>query len=90
MSGDLVIGDFNVDPTRSTKRDRVINGLVQSGGWRLAEVEGEWSYRGHTGNQSKLDHVLGRGDVFVETAKYVSEPFVPDFTDHAALVVDVC
>lgn len=82
----LVIGDLNADPTRNRPRDRVLAPFLDAGGWTHRDPEGLWSYRGPRAC-SRLDHVLWRPPVIVDEARYVSAPFVPRFTDHAALVV---
>jgi endonuclease/exonuclease/phosphatase (EEP) superfamily protein YafD len=88
LDGDIVIGDFNADPGRLRKWDRVLETLIQSGGWYRTDAEGDWSYKGNNGSTSRVDHVLSRGDVIVSSARYVTDPFVPAHTDHAALLVD--
>lgn len=89
LEGDLVIGDFNADPNRKRKWDRVLDDLVIAGGWSFKLADGIWSYRGTNGTTSKVDHAIVRGHIKVKAAQYVQDPFVPRFTDHAALVVDV-
>lgn len=86
--GDLLIGDFNCDPKRNNARDRVLQNLVQSGGWSIADNEGEWSYLSARGHTSRVDHAIFRGPLTVKASRYVDEPFAPSHTDHAALVVD--
>lgn len=88
LKGDLAVGDFNADPSRQKKWDRVLDKLVSAGDWSRKEIEGPWSYRGNNGATSRVDHVLARGNVRVVAAKYVDVPFVPQHTDHAALLVD--
>lgn len=88
LKGDLVIGDFNADPTRQGKWDEVLDILVYVGGWSRTEIEGAWSYRGNNGATSRVDHVLSRGKAQVSSAQYVPDPFVPTYTDHAALLID--
>lgn len=89
LDGDIAIGDFNADPSRPRKWDRVLATLEESGGWTRPEIIGEWSYRGNNGSTSRVDHVLARNGVKVVSARYVPEPFVPAHTDHAALLVDI-
>ena len=89
LEGDVAIGDFNADPGRSRKWDAVLATLESSGNWSRADIDGEWSYRGHNGAMSRVDHVLTRNGVSVLSAQYVPGPFVPAHTDHAALVVEV-
>ncbi len=89
LGGDLIIGDLNVDPARSDRRSQVLSTLMHAGGWARAEPEGAWSYSGQNGNTSRVDHALFRGAVQVTTSRYVAEPFVPEHTDHAALVIDL-
>lgn len=89
LEGDVAIGDFNADPDRPRKWDRVLETLSQRGGWSRKDIDGSWSYRGNNGSTSRVDHVLSRGPVAVSSARYVADPFVPHHTDHAALVADV-
>jgi endonuclease/exonuclease/phosphatase family metal-dependent hydrolase len=89
LGGGLVIGDFNADPGRPRKWDRVLATLETCGGWTRPDIDGEWSYRGNNGSTSRVDHVLVRNGVSVSSARYVPEPFVPTHTDHAALLVEV-
>lgn len=89
LGGDIAIGDFNADPGRSGKWDRVLSDLVEAGGWTRPMIEGNWSYSGTNGKASRVDHVLARENLRVIEARYVQEPFSPRFTDHAALVADV-
>jgi hypothetical protein len=89
LTGDIAIGDLNADPTRRRKKDRVLATLETAGGWKRAEVSGDWSYRGNNGSTSKVDHVLVRNGFEVSTAHYAPSPFVPDHSDHAALIADV-
>ena len=88
LEGDVAIGDFNADPSRPRKWDRVLATLEAEGKWFRPEVDGEWSYKGNNGSTSRVDHVLVRNGVKVTSAQYVTKPFVPTHTDHAALVVD--
>jgi len=89
LEGDVAIGDFNADPARPRKWDRVLATLESSGDWLRPDIEGDWSYRGHNGSTSRVDHILVRNGVSVSSARYVPEFFVPTHTDHAALIVDV-
>lgn len=89
LDGDVVIGDFNADPERPRKWDRVLDKLACENGWFRAKVDGSWSYRGTNGSTSKVDHVLVRENIEVRAAKYIQDPFVPKFTDHAALLVEI-
>lgn len=89
LQGDIAIGDFNADPSRPRKWDRVLETLVAHGGWSRSDIDGPWSYRGNNGSTSCVDHVLTRGRVRTKSARYVSERFVPDFTNHTALIAEV-
>ena len=89
LDGDIAIGDFNADPGRQRKWDRVLETLIQNGGWHLTDAKGDWSYKGNNGSASRVDHVLSRGNVKVLSARYVADPFVPTHTDHAALLAEV-
>lgn len=87
--GDVLIGDLNIDPQRNSSRDRVHTTLTESLGWAFVPVDGDWSYKGVKGNTARLDHCLVRDGAIVANAKYIPSPFVPAYTDHAAIVVDV-
>lgn len=89
FEGDLLIGDLNIDPARSEKRDQEPLRLLREAGWRRYTAVGAWSYRSGSGHTSKVDHVFTRGHIAALSARYVSEPFVTEgLTDHAALVVE--
>lgn len=79
VRADIVVGDFNTDPNRNRKRDRVLDRFEQAGGWIRAEAKGEWSYKGHNGTRACLDHALVAGHLAIKRALYVAKPFVPDF-----------
>ena len=87
--GDVLVGDLNIDPYRASSRDRVYLDLVNTTDWSLIPVNGDWSFRGLRGNTAELDHVLVRNGVIAVTAWYEQDAFVPGYTDHAALVVDL-
>lgn len=89
LDSDIVIGDFNADPGRQRKRGRVLETLMCTGGWRRTDAVGDWSYKGNNGSTSRVDHILSRGEVNVLSARYVTDPFVPAHTDHAALLADI-
>lgn len=89
LDGDIAIGDFNADPGRPRKWDRVLETLIKNGGWQRTDAKGDWSYKGNNGSTSRVDHVLSRGGVRVSSARYVTDLFVPAHTDHAALLVEV-
>ena len=88
LATDVVIGDFNTDLARNKPRDRVLSTLTSGRDWAHMEPEGPWSYRGRT-LTSRLDHVICRPSWVITAARYVPEPFVPEWTDHALLVADV-
>jgi endonuclease/exonuclease/phosphatase family metal-dependent hydrolase len=89
LDGDIAIGDFNADPGRPRKWDRVLETLMQCGGWHRTNADGDWSYKGNNGSTSRVDHVLSRGKVNILSARYVTDPFVPAHTDHAALLAEI-
>jgi hypothetical protein len=89
LRGDVLIGDFNIDPNRRRTADQRPVALLADRGWRQATVEGGWSYQGARGQRSCLDHVCVRGELNVIGARYVHEPFVSTITDHALLVADL-
>lgn len=88
LHGDLVIGDFNIDPSRRNSRDRVALETIEQSDWQLYEPKGEWSYKSSRGHSSKIDHVLYGDGVHVHQAEYIPDPFYSELIDHAALVVD--
>jgi hypothetical protein len=84
LDGDVVIGDLNVDPSRASKRDRVL-----PGGWSVVTPTG-CSYRSTVnGTESSIDHALVAGRVQVITSKYCTEFFGRWGLDHCPLVVDI-
>jgi len=89
LKGDLVIGDFNADPSRPRKWDRVLDKLTSEHEWSRPKIEESWSYKGGNRTTSKVDHVLVRKTIAVDSATYIQKPFVPAFTDHAALLVEI-
>ncbi len=68
FQGDLLIGDFNIDPSRMRKRDQKPLGQLREAGWTHAVAEGGWSYRSYSGVTSSVDHVFVRGGVEVKSA----------------------
>ena len=89
ISGDLVIGDFNVDPRRPSKRDRVLTSLAERTGFEIVTPTESWSFRCARGTEWQIDHALVRNRAVSVGASYATDQFVPVITDHAALVVDV-
>lgn len=89
LDGDIAIGDFNADPGRPRKWDRVLQTLVECGGWSRAEIDGDWSYKGNNGSTSRVDHVLARHSARIISARYVTEAIAPEHTDHAVLLAEV-
>jgi endonuclease/exonuclease/phosphatase family metal-dependent hydrolase len=89
INGEIAIGDLNADPGRTGKRDRVLSTLVEAGAWTLADADGDWSFSGKNGTQSKIDHLLVRNGIEIQAARYESSPFVPRFTDHTALIAEI-
>ncbi len=89
LIGDVAIGDFNADPSRNRKWDRVLDTLVETGSWLRSDIEGDWSYRGNNGSTSKVDHVITRGGVMTTTAQYIADSIAPAHTDHAAVLADI-
>ena len=89
FSGDLLVGDLNIDPLRLRRRDQKPLKMLEVDGWRWCQAEGDWSYRSYSGVTSSVDHVFVRGDVDVQSARYVTEGIVGvGPVDHAALVVE--
>ena len=88
FQGDLLIGDLNIDPSRSRRRDQKPLSLLGEPGWQRAPTEGSWSYRSYSGATSSVDHVFVRGEVEVGSAQYVAEGIAGvGPVDFAALVV---
>lgn len=85
LDGDVVIGDFNVDPRRARKRDRVL-----PEGWRVVTPSGGVSYRStRNGTESVVDHALVRPGVKVVAAEYRPEFLGRWGLDHCPLVIEV-
>ena len=90
FQGDLLIGDLNIDPSRSRRRDQKPLSLLGEPGWQRAPTEGSWSYRSYSGATSSVDHVFVRDGVAVVSAWYAAERIAGvGPVDHAALVVEV-
>lgn len=84
LDGDVVIGDLNVDPTRSRKRDRV---LPEE--WQLVTPPGV-SYRSpKNGTESTIDHALVAPGIEVQGAEFRPEFFARWGVDHCPLVINV-
>ena len=90
IEGDIIVGDLNVDPSRGNSRDRVFGERFRGAEWQHHPASGGWSYRGNNGSQASLDHILTRPGIVANRCEYIQQPFVPDYTDHAVLVADVC
>ena len=58
LRGNLVIGDFNVDPNRRNSQDSTALKALEQSNWQLGEPVGEWSFKSSKGHCSKIDHVL--------------------------------
>jgi hypothetical protein len=86
LTGDFVIGDFNVDPSRGKKRDRVI-----PDGWTVVTpLGGGPSYRSlKNGSSSTVDHALVKPGIKVIAAEYRPEFFGMWGLDHCPLVVEI-
>lgn len=84
LDGDVVIGDFNVDPGRDRKRDRVL-----PSGWRVVSPAGT-SFRSTSRDAaSAIDHALVRPDLEVAAARYETDFLHQWGLDHAPIVLDV-
>ena len=76
---------------------RILDFWLREGGdnpdqrYAFTPIRGGETYRiwGELGSASRVDHVLSRGNVKVLSARYVTDPFVPTHTDHAALLAEV-
>lgn len=89
LGGDVAIGDFNADPRRPRKWDRVLSTLADTHGFEIVTPKDSWSFRHSRGAECQIDHALVRHAASATSARYEATPFVPEFTDHAALVVDL-
>ncbi|MCA9296486.1 MAG: endonuclease/exonuclease/phosphatase family protein [Phycisphaerales bacterium] len=89
IGGDVAIGDFNVDPRRTRKWDRVLPSLADAHGFKIVTPENSWSFRHSRGAEHQIDHALVRHPARATSARYEADRFVPEFTDHAALIVEL-
>jgi len=89
IGGDVVIGDFNADPRRPRKWDGVLASLAQTHGFTIVTPPDSWSFRHFGGAEYQIDHALVRNQASATSARYEAARFVPQFTDHAALVVEL-
>ncbi len=90
LSGDVLIGDFNIDPVRARKRDRAAETITNQNAWQMCNPKGDWSYKSTTGVTACLDHcAFKHKSVEVTKAQYIASQFVPEFSDHAALMVEL-
>jgi hypothetical protein len=87
--GDILIGDINFDPFSKDRRSLQMNKVAASSGWTFAPIRGEWSYCGHSGRTTRIDHAAVRFPAKILSAEYASEGIAPTHTDHAALVIDL-
>lgn len=85
LDGHVVIGDFNVDPVRGKKRDRVL-----PEGWQVISPPGR-SYRSsRNGSCSAIDHALVRPNIEDSSSEYRPEFFDPyPYLEHCPLVVEL-
>ena len=89
IDGDVVVGDFNADPRRRRKWDRVLSSLALTHGFTIITPPDSWSFRHSRGGEGQIDHALVRHRATAISARYETTTFVPRFTDHAALVVEL-
>ncbi len=89
LGGDVAIGDFNTDPRRPRKWDRVFTTMADALGFEIVTPKDSWSFRNASGHESQIDHALVRNRSSATSARYETTLFVPQFTDHAALVVEL-
>lgn len=95
ISRRVVIGDFNTDRDRADFAGRAFARITAR--WAIAGPGGAWSFAGHSGNTSKIDHALGSPGVQIHDARYVTQAggiqLVSQegkaLSDHAALVIEV-
>ncbi len=92
----IILGDLNVGavPKRSGKGEYFLR--ILESGWQRAAPAAGYSYLGHSGHNSEIDHMLHTSRCHVHGAEYVTE--LGDFiyagtrdalSDHAALVATV-
>lgn len=89
LPGDLLIGDINFDPFRPDRRARRMTEIATVCGWAFTPVRGAWSYSGHSGLETSIDHAAVRAPSKIRSAEYVAAGIAPTHTDHAALVIDL-
>ncbi len=87
--GDIVIGDVNCDPQRGNRRDSRLTRFVELRDAELVTGDNPPSYVGKNGTFSTVDHAVMRRGIFVHSASYIRDGIVPDYTDHAAMIVRV-
>jgi endonuclease/exonuclease/phosphatase family metal-dependent hydrolase len=92
----VIIGDLNIHPMPDRKGVGACFRRILDNGWQRAVPAEGYSYFGHSGVRSEIDHALVSPRCRIQGAEYVIS--VPGFelagtadalSDHAALVVDV-
>lgn len=86
---DVMIGDLNFDPEAHGPRNRAASSACRAAGWVFSRPDGLWSYAGASGRRTRIDHVATRPGVRAAGSRYVADKFVPEHTDHAALIAQI-
>lgn len=91
----VIIGDLNVKPASKKPRGKVFKRMLTNG-WQRAEPTGGYSYYGHGGLRTEIDHLLVTERCAVQDARYlttVGDLALADarsaLSDHAVLIADV-
>lgn len=88
ISSEIVIGDFNCDPSRDKPRDRRLIRFAEIRKLQVITGENSPSYHGKNGTSSTVDHALVGMNVRVKRATYIRDGIAPDLSDHAALLIN--
>jgi len=85
LHADVAAGDFNFDPEKIGSKHQTPVKLLTNAGWSFESPRGEWSYQGHGGATTRIDHVITNSGTQVVDAHYIHAGIVPNFSDHSAL-----
>ena len=68
----VILGDLNVGPTPSGRRDGHFERILSTG-WTRAQPTDRYSYSGHGDRRSEIDHILVTSRCAVREARYVTK-----------------
>jgi len=86
VTADVVIGDFNADPSRGSARDRVLGRYAATRQLAVRTPSTGWSYKSTTGTTHRLDHLLHGSSVLCQRVEYDDRVVENGLSDHAILV----